>query len=383
MKKDNPFLLFYGRHKISPVHQDIRNFKRHIERRQRLYRLLGIAPAFFKNKTILEVGPGGGYNALAFFFWGADVDFVEPNPAAQKELLILLRRHKIEKNRWKLFPGKIEDFNLEQGYDLVIAEGFLHGLGKEAQKIISKKLTNLVSRKGVLVVTCSDNMSLFFEILKRLLGHILLFKKKTNDFKEKVAVLSRAFGSHLKSLKHASRPVEDWVADNFLNPAIYGNLSIEECINAFKKEFIFLGSSPAMFTDYAWYKDTGFDANKNVIDQFRRKHHLLLLWNMAESQRDPLVNRKLYKKIGDFLKLVKIIENKLAKKEFVNLTSVIRTVKEIRELVKDMDERVSQAIVQSLNLLTDNELSEDKISRAAFLAQAFGRGQQYLSLIRR
>lgn len=85
MPQENPLLLFYRENNISPVHQDIENFEIHLKRREKLYRQLGIPPAVFSNKTILEIGPGGGYNALVFFSWGAKVDFVEPNPKAQDE----------------------------------------------------------------------------------------------------------------------------------------------------------------------------------------------------------------------------------------------------------------------------------------------------------
>lgn len=63
----NDYLEYYGKHHISPVKQDIKDLERHYERRRKLYRQCGIPVIAFRNAEILEVGPGGGYNTLAFF----------------------------------------------------------------------------------------------------------------------------------------------------------------------------------------------------------------------------------------------------------------------------------------------------------------------------
>ena len=57
-------LEFYRRHQISPVRQDIRDLGAHFGRRTALYRHLGILPAFLRGRTVLEVGPGSGFNSL-------------------------------------------------------------------------------------------------------------------------------------------------------------------------------------------------------------------------------------------------------------------------------------------------------------------------------
>ena len=65
----NDFLNFYGEHHISPVKQDVDDFAVHLKRRQKLYRQCGIPVMTFRRASILEVGPGSGYNTLAFFAW--------------------------------------------------------------------------------------------------------------------------------------------------------------------------------------------------------------------------------------------------------------------------------------------------------------------------
>lgn len=57
--KSNSFIEFYRKNKISPVRQDISDFKKHLKRREKLYRTIGLPIITFSNKDVLEVGPGG------------------------------------------------------------------------------------------------------------------------------------------------------------------------------------------------------------------------------------------------------------------------------------------------------------------------------------
>lgn len=136
------------------------------------------------------------------------------------------------------------------------------------------KIANIVNDGGVVVVTCVDDISFFFDHLKRIVAARLI--RDISDFQEKVSVLVEAFATHLATLKHASRPVEDWVIDLFLNPAVYGNFfSIADCIEEFGDEFELLGSSPRMFTDYSWYKNINVDTRTSQLEQFKTKRQVL------------------------------------------------------------------------------------------------------------
>src|SRR5919204_7018496 len=80
-KLTESLLDFYRRHRISPVRQDIRDLGAHFGRRAALYRHLGILPAFLRGRTVVEIGPGSGFNSL----YTASLDparyvLVEPNP---------------------------------------------------------------------------------------------------------------------------------------------------------------------------------------------------------------------------------------------------------------------------------------------------------------
>lgn len=60
LRKENSYFQFYGEHNISPVRQNIDNIEMHYKRREKLYRLLGMPVNLFKDKEILEIGPGVG-----------------------------------------------------------------------------------------------------------------------------------------------------------------------------------------------------------------------------------------------------------------------------------------------------------------------------------
>lgn len=375
--KDNPYISFYGKHKISPVHQDLSDMKMHVARRARLYRSLGLPAIVFSGKRVLEIGPGGGYNSLVPIIWGARMDFVEPNPKAQRELTGLFSGRKIGKDKWRLFPCRIEDFNTDSRYEIVIAEGFIPGLYDRAKVIL--KLRELVAPGGVIVVTCIDEIGFLFELVKRSIGHKLIAKSNIQGFENKVALLSEAFGSHLKSLKFASRPVKDWVSDNFFNPAIYGKFfNISECINEFGADFEVLGTSPSIFTDTSWYKDTAFDKNASVIKQYAEKRHMLVWYKLDESTRPARANNMLAKRIAEFRAICKTTEYE---PDDNNMKKAVSKLKDIAVLVRDLGADVTSRIDEGIRLLQASSLTKEKISVSKKLASAFGRGQQYISLI--
>lgn len=373
---ENPFVEFYGKNNISPVHQDLSNISLHLLRRENLYRILGIPPITFNNRYVLEVGPGGGYNSLFFFDKGAMVDFIEPNPKAQSELRELLKKYRIDAKRWTLFPDVVESFVPDKLFDIVIAEGFIPGLYERATVI--QKLRQLVKPDGVIVVTCVDDLSLFFEHLKRILAAGLV--ENVPVFQEKVRILITAFESHYKLLRYATRPIEDWVTDMFLNPAAYGRMfSIGECIEEFGEEFEFLGSSPSMFTNYNWFKNLNFNHRAAILEQFGMKRHTLLLWDLPDSLRSKSSNEKLLQIAYEIRKSAGCL-NSSNREEIMQIIVMLR---QFQVESSNIDGRITEAIDEAIHLLLDKDLTCEKVSKAIILGGMVGRTQQYVSLVKR
>lgn len=73
-------LTFYQTNEVSPVLQDVADAKKHLVRRESLYRSLGLPSTFFRDHTVLEVGPGSGQNSLHIASsMPSSLTLVEPN----------------------------------------------------------------------------------------------------------------------------------------------------------------------------------------------------------------------------------------------------------------------------------------------------------------
>lgn len=280
MKNDE--LKYYSEHNMSPEHQDISDIEVHYARRGKLYRQCGIPEIAFRDAEILEVGPGSGYNTLAFFHWNCrHVDLVEANPAGIKDVQNLFKEQVIPNDRYSIYECFIEDYeNENKKYDIVIAEGFIQHI--ENQKEVLDKLTSLLNDKGIIVITCEDKISWFIELMKRLVGWAIT--QNIREYEEKVQYLTKIFEPQLKQLRGVSKPPADWVRDIILNPEINNehDLNLISAIEYLGDGFEVLGSSPQMFTDYSWSKDIWCDYKKEYENQFAEKRLSLLMANMCE-----------------------------------------------------------------------------------------------------
>ena len=101
----------------------------------------------------MEVGPGGGYNTLAFFHLeSGHIDLVEANPKGIEDMQRLFGEQQISQDRYQIFPCKIEDYKTDTKYDFIIAESFIQYLYNQQEVI--EKLQSLVAENGVIVITC-------------------------------------------------------------------------------------------------------------------------------------------------------------------------------------------------------------------------------------
>lgn len=80
------FVDFYSENLISPVSQDIIDLGRHFQRRDSLFRSLGVFPLFVKGISVLEFGPGSGHNAIyTESLKPSRYDLVDANPIGVAE----------------------------------------------------------------------------------------------------------------------------------------------------------------------------------------------------------------------------------------------------------------------------------------------------------
>ncbi len=375
---ENGYLEYYGKHHISPVNQDITDIKAHFERRRKLYRQCGIPTIAFRNAEILEVGPGGGYNTLAFFHWGSrHIDLVEANPRGIEDMKSLFGYQEILEDKYDIISCKIEDYSTEKKYDIIIAEGFLSNVPNQ-QEIIDK-LKDLAAPDGIIVVTCIDNVSCFVENMKRLIGKVMV--RDILSYQDKLSFLSEIFGKQLAMLKGVSRPTEDWVQDNILNPVINDNLELSmlQAI-CFFGGYDVLGSSPQMFVDYSWYKDIWYAYKEDYKRQFREKHMGLLLTNMPEQIMAV-------EKAGRLERHFKCIRNLVSEYDKTLQSNYIEEIlihmNEMEEDLQGIDGKFLDVFAEIRDALWQvHNIGEVNMEEYPHFFSAFGRSQQYIAFMK-
>lgn len=392
----NNFLEFYGQNQISPVSQNVDDLAAHSGRRLGLYRTLGLARSTFAGRDVLEVAPGSGHNAIVTATLNAKrYDLVEPNPTGYQTMLRLFEKHRIETENVRFFNARLEEFAEKDTYDIVLCEGLIPGLSNPDELLA--QLVQRVRSGGVLVVTCADAVSAFFESLCRYVARLLIRNVVSNaDGREghtrAVSILLPAFGPHLAALRGMSRPPEDWIWDNLLNPAAANlaashEFSVEECFNAFGADFYFYGSSPTFMTNWTWYKNLPLEParyNDAFLASFRAQRQNLLHCEET-ALPDESVGTEMYASCRAFSLLVErpatawqTITPEVVREDLTH-------VERVAALAERCGLRRSAAALREfLDLFAGAQLPDvHHVAAMKDFRGAFGRGQQYVSLVRR
>ena len=96
-KKNSSFVEFYEKHKVSPVKQNISKLKNHFCRRRFLLYKLKITKKIIQNSSILEFGPGSGYNSLYLaYLKPRKYVLVDGNSTALNEVKVLFNKHRFK-----------------------------------------------------------------------------------------------------------------------------------------------------------------------------------------------------------------------------------------------------------------------------------------------
>ncbi|MDX8413697.1 MAG: class I SAM-dependent methyltransferase [Mariprofundales bacterium] len=392
----NNFLEFYGKHNISPVSQNIENLENHFQRRIGLYRTLGLTPSLFKGSDILEIAPGSGHNSIVTATFGSkSYDLLEPNTAGFNQMLKLFKLHQLNNHTIRCFNQRLEDFMENKAYDIVLCEGLIPGLSNHNTFI--NQLASKVRPGGILVVTCADAVSVFFETLRRYLARILVSQSEIGLETPKSAAhiahfLSNTFAQQLSTLKGMSRPIDDWIWDNLLNPAAASlpasnEFSIENCINILGEDFYFFGSSPTCMTNWEWYKNLSTDSrkyNEPFLDSFtaQRVNFLHYMESCSPNTED---SQSIYHYCKQFSSRVEMIDP--INPGLFNANLCYKDLKPIHEILKIVSscglKKSTAALSEFIHLFDKSRLpTPQTVSEMKSFSEAFGRGQQYVSLVR-
>ncbi len=115
---------FYSKYNISPVFQDIADQAKHFQRRESLFRSLGLVPAFVRGRSVLEFGPGSGHNALyTASLSPGQYELVDGNLKGVQETRERLTS--FSSAHIKVHHALFDEFQTDTKFDLVWAEGCL------------------------------------------------------------------------------------------------------------------------------------------------------------------------------------------------------------------------------------------------------------------
>jgi 2-polyprenyl-3-methyl-5-hydroxy-6-metoxy-1,4-benzoquinol methylase len=374
-------LGFYTAHGISPVRQDISDLQRHFQRREALYRHLGIVPLAVRGSNVLEVGPGGGYNSLYTASLGpARFLLVEGNPTGVAEINQLFSNHPEWGRSLEIVLSRIEDWQAEPVFDFVFCEGVLSGVPNPEQ--VLDKLATATALGGVLAITCVDHLSHFPETIRRALAQLAVAEE--DSLEAKVRTILPMFEPHLRTLPGMSRRHDDWVIDNLIHPgSIIPLINFPEAIELLAGRFDYYAASPHFITDWRWYKSIvgeGWEFNSSAIDQFWSLAHNMLDYRRVLPPRDPVANKRLY----DLCTTARAqLESFERKREDAFLERFRDLVRQIADDAAHFSEGAAGALREAATLLDLQRPDRDAVAAAGKFGGLFGRGQQYISLIKR
>jgi len=267
-------LLYYQRQGISPVRYRVDSIEAHFDRRDSLYRSLGLPPLAFRGSRVLEVAAGSGQNSLYVASCHPEsYDLVEPNHIGIRDIRETYDGFRRPHTAPNLHEIRFENFKTRAEYDIVVCENWLGSLPHELALI--RKLASLVTPGGVLVITCVPVSGFFPNIMRKLLALRLTDPRLT--FEQQTAQLVDIFASHLSTIADMTRNHRDWVHDTMLLPS-YLNIALplETLIEAVGQNMEILATFPRFTPDWRWFKSlTGEKRrfNQHLLRAFQENLH--------------------------------------------------------------------------------------------------------------
>lgn len=370
-----PFVDFYSKHGIIPTRQDISDLRRHIDRRESLYRQLGLPAAFFRGASVLEFGPGSGHNAIVTGLHApARYLLVDGNPPSIKSTRDQLRKH-CPSLKFQIKKSSITSFRTSERFDLVLAEGLIPTQNDPAKFL--RHVATFVKPSGVVAFTTMDAVSLLPEMLRRWTAWQLTHKLK--DINAKVRLLVDFFADDVKSLPGMSRPTEDWVLDQILHPWSGPLFSIPEAVRALGGRWALLGSSPRFLCDWRWYKNVhGKAAGNNdfAIQSYYENAHNLIDFRHTAAPLPVRENQTLESAAHAIYQLTFRQEHT---GRSVPGSAIAAKAAEIARIIRKVSPKTSQALAEFQRAARSKDLINSDFGD---FRKLWGRGQQYLSFTR-
>ena len=380
--KLKPYIDFYSKHNISPVHQDITDMEKHFQRRESLYRSLSVIPNLLEGKSILELGPGSGHNAI----YTASLNpkhyvLVDGNKRGIFECKSNLNQTGIEPEKLEFHHSLIEDFQSDEIFDIVIAEGFIP-YQLDPVKLLRHVSKFCKKKGGVLLITSNSAVGILSEIIRKFAKYMLF--EQNENIEDKLTILRPLFEPQLKTLKGMNRPVDDWLLDNIIQsfPSGLKLLNMPDAINSLADDFDILGTSPKFITDWRWYKDIvdgEFYFNKIAIENYYRKNLNLMDYRFVFPEHDKKFGLELETMCSEVWEFMCSLESGT----ITSWNPVWGLLQSIKNLIKPIAYKTAESIDESMIWLKNINTTDNNNKLYNHFFHWWGRGHNYISFIRR
>ena len=162
-------------------------------------------------------------------------------------------------------------------------------------------------------------------------------------------------------------------------------LSVQEKISISPTILEVLGSSPNMIGNLSWYKDMSYSYGKVILESFERFRHILLCTEFGFFWRESGKNTLLLERLSALRELIK------AYRESESVESVKKICDILDSIIAengDLGEFFIQSVNECVGLLRDytdggSQISAECIALMPTFKRAWGRGQQYVSFVKR
>jgi SAM-dependent methyltransferase len=269
----------------------------------------------------------------------------------------------------------VEELPVTSSYDLVLAEGLI--VIQTDPAAFAQRIAQFAKPGGIVVLTCSDAVSVFAEAGRRLIAGRVA--PADMDLDRRMSILRSLFTPHLTTLAAMSRPIDDWILDNIIQPFGDGKLfSMSDAIEGLEADFDVYGSSPRFLTDWRWYKEVA-NVERGFNELARRNYGesvLNLLDHRFVHERQPAAfGQALLAHCQVFYELMLQLETGSDVWREINVCLV-----EIADVVLPVAPETCESIQSLREFLF--AARPDTCQLEAF-APFFGRGLQYMSFVRR
>ncbi|HTU69717.1 MAG TPA: methyltransferase domain-containing protein [Candidatus Baltobacteraceae bacterium] len=338
---------------------------------------MGIVPALVSGRSVIEFGPGSGHNAIyTSLLQPAHYVLVDGNPNGLAAASALLDRYAPGCAR-TLVESLIEDYATEELFDLVFCEGTIPGQLDTAA--FCRKVGSFVAEGGIFIVTTQDAASCLGELLRRVVAAQLV--SRSASVSVQLERLVPFFAPHTATIAGMSRPLEDWVLDNIIQPYVGNMFSVADAIESLGQDgFHFYSASPRFFTVWRWYKRlVGEDRN---IGPAVRVQYFANLLNMIDYRLDGTATHT--REWGEHV--LKLSETFYATLKDVEASGasykpVFDQLHELAEMIRPVSALTADSIDEAL-AVCDAARQGNALPSAPAFASFFGHGQQYLSFVR-